>query len=233
MLDLTTFQDKTGIHFLDQSLLIRALTHPSFLNENPKQGTEDNQRLEYLGDAILDFICSEWLYHRFPEATEGRLTRLRASLVRTETLAEFAAQCNLDEALLLGKGEEENGGRKRPNNLCAAFEAFSGALFLDQGIQAVRSFVKPLFHTALEDILRQESDKDPKSLLQEWAQAHMGTLPSYKTIDSTGPDHAKQFTVAVFIGNRQYAVGIGSSKQAAAQVAAKHTLNQLASADLE
>jgi ribonuclease-3 len=233
MLDLTTFQNKTGIHFLDQSLLIRALTHPSFLNENPKQGTEDNQRLEYLGDAILDFICSEWLYHRFPEATEGRLTRLRASLVRTETLAAFAAQCGLNEALLLGKGEEENGGRKRPNNLCAAFEAYSGALFLDQGIQSIRGFVKPMFHTALEDILHQESDKDPKSLLQEWAQAHMGTLPSYKTIDSTGPDHAKQFTVAVFIGSRQYAIGIGSSKQAAAQVAAKHTLNQLVSADLE
>ena len=233
MLDLTTFQDRTGIHFLDQSLLIRALTHPSYLNENPRQGTEDNQRLEYLGDAILDFICSEWLYHRFPEATEGRLTRLRASLVRTETLAAYAAQCGLDEALLLGKGEEENGGRKRPNNLCAAFEAYAGALFLDQGIQAIGTFVKPLFHTTLEEILRQESDKDPKSLLQEWAQAHLGTLPSYKTIDSTGPDHAKQFTVAVFIGNQQYAVGIGSSKQAAAQVAAQQTLNQLASADLE
>ena len=139
MLDLHTFQDRIGISFRDQSLLVRALTHPSFLNENPKQGTEDNQRLEYLGDAVLDFICSEWLYHRFPEATEGKLTRLRASLVRTETLAALAANCDLDEALLLGKGEEENGGRKRPNNLCAAFEAYAGALFLDQDMALVSS----------------------------------------------------------------------------------------------
>jgi ribonuclease-3 len=233
MLDLHTIQDRIGVHFHDQSLLLRALTHPSFLNENPKQGTEDNQRLEYLGDAVLDFICSEWLYHRFPEATEGRLTRLRASLVRTETLAALAADCSLNEALLLGKGEEENGGRKRPNNLCAAFEAYVGALFLDQGIQAIRDFVKPLFDAALEEILHQVSDKDPKSLLQEWAQAHLGTLPSYKTINSSGPDHAKQFTVAVFIGNKQYAVGIGPSKQAAAQLAARQTLNQLSSIDFE
>ncbi len=227
MTHIITLQQHIGLSFNDQSLLLRALTHPSYLNEHPDQGLEDNQRLEFLGDAILDFISGEWLYHRFPEAPEGRLTRLRAALVRSETLANFAAQCQIDKALLLGHGEEENRGRLRPSNLCAAFEALTGALYLDKGIQAVRDFVQPLLETALEDILRFDLDKDPKSMLQEWSQAHLGLTPIYRTVSSHGPDHAKEFTVAVFIGDERYGEGIGPSKQAAAQVAAQQVLSSL------
>ncbi len=230
-MDLSAFQNNIGLHFRDQSLLLRALTHPSYLNEHPKQGLEDNQRLEFLGDAILDFISSEWLYHRFPEAPEGRLTRLRAALVRTETLAELAVKCHINEALLLGKGEEESGGRKRQTNLCAAYEAFIGALYLDQGIEVVRDFVQPQFQETLERVLQLEMDKDPKSQLQEWAQAHLGLLPVYKTVRSEGPDHAKRFTIAVFIGDKRYAEGSGPNKQAAAQQAARQALRKLQAVD--
>ncbi len=221
------FEELSGLAFGDRSLLLRALTHPSYLNEHPEEGLEDNQRLEFLGDAVLDFISGELLYHRFPEAPEGRLTRLRAALVRTETLARFAKECHIGQALMLGRGEEESGGRQRANNLCAAFEAVVGALYLDQGIEAVRAFVGPLFESALSEIVRLELDKDAKSRLQEWSQANLGTTPSYQTVDSRGPDHAKEFTVAVFIDGQRYGVGVGPSKQAAAQAAARETLIML------
>lgn len=217
--------------FLDQSLLTRALTHPSYLNENPYSGLEDNQRLEFLGDAILDFISGELLYHRFPEAPEGRLTRLRAALVRKEMLAEFARQIRLADVMLLGHGEEENHGRFRDGNLCNTFEALIGALYLDQGISAVREFMIPLFNDALGEIVRLDLDKDAKSRLQEFTQRHLGLTPTYETVKSAGPDHAKVFTVVVILGDRKYAEGDGSSKQVAAQTAALKTLKILSQDD--
>jgi ribonuclease-3 len=226
-MDVTEFENENNLHFHDKSLLIRALTHPSYLNENPNAGLEDNQRLEFLGDAVLDFISGELLYHRFPEAPEGRLTRLRAALVRTETLARFAQDCGLGDVLYLGHGEMDSGGRTRATNLCATFEALSGALYLDQGMPAVEAFVLPYFSGALDDIVRLELDKDAKSRLQEWSQAHLNLTPSYETIDSRGPDHAKEFTVAVIIDGEQYAHGTGPSKQAAAQEAAQRALELL------
>lgn len=226
----TEFQTHTGKQFVDQSLLLRALTHPSYLNEHPTDGLEDNQRLEFLGDAVLDFVSGELLYHKYPEAPEGRMTRLRAALVRTETLAEFAKTCFVNEALLLGRGEEDSGGRERANNLCAAFEAIMGALYLDQGVEAVRDFVTPLFNEALNEIVQFELDKDAKSKLQEWSQANLGITPNYQTVDSRGPDHAKEFTVAVIIGEKEYARGTGSSKQTAAQEAAREALDILEAA---
>ncbi len=226
-MDVTEFENENNLHFHDKSLLIRALTHPSYLNENPNAGLEDNQRLEFLGDAVLDFISGELLYHRFPEAPEGRLTRLRAALVRTETLARFARDCGLGDVLHLGHGEEDSGGRTRATNLCATFEALSGALYLDQGMPSVEAFVLPYFSEALDDIVRLELDKDAKSRLQEWSQAHLNLTPSYETIDSRGPDHAKEFTVAVIIDGEQYAHGTGPSKQAAAQEAAQRALERL------
>jgi ribonuclease-3 len=227
MNDLKTFQENNHITFKDQSLLLRALTHASYLNEHPRDGLEDNERLEFLGDAVLDFISGELLYHRFPEAPEGYLTRLRAALVRTETLAEFARECEIGETLLLGHGEAENGGRIRNGNLCAAFEAVTGALYLDQGVGVVREFVLPFFENTLEEIVRDELDKDPKSKLQEWTQANLGLTPSYQTVDSRGPDHQKIFTVAVSIGDKVYAQGVGASKQTAAQQAAEQALEIL------
>lgn len=227
--NLTCLQESTGIRFNDQVILQRSLTHPSYRNEHPHKGLQDNERLEFLGDAVLDFISGEWLYHHFPESSEGYLTRMRAALVRTETLADFSVQFSLDKALLLGRGEEDSGGRQRAGNVCAVFEAFIGALYLDQGLPAVCNLVYPLFEAALQNILRYDLHKDPKSLLQEWSQANMGMTPSYRTISSQGPDHAKFFTVAVYIGDQCYAEGSGPNKQAAAQAAAQQALESLPS----
>lgn len=226
-MDLLKFQVQNGLQFHDTKLLSRSLTHPSYVNEHPDSTGEDNERLEFLGDAVLDFVSGEYLFHRFPQESEGYLTRLRAALVRTERLARFAVHCGVGEYLRLGKGEEENEGRHREANLCAAFEAVIGALFLDQGIESVHAFIIPFFDEALEEILRLELDKDPKSILQEWSQAHLGITPTYQTIGASGPDHAKEFTVAVILGDKTYAEGLDPSKQAAAQVAAQRALEIL------
>ncbi|HVO71179.1 MAG TPA: ribonuclease III [Aggregatilineaceae bacterium] len=232
MSDLAQIQERLGVTFDDLSLLQRALTHRSYINEHPGHALEDNERLEFLGDAVLDFVSGAWLYHRFPEMDEGRLTRLRAGLVRTETLAEFAQHFGLGGALLLGRGEDESGGRARSRNLCGAFEALVGALYLDQGMEAARTFVEPLFGPALEDILGRAADKDPKSLFQEWSQATLGLTPIYRTADSQGPDHAKQFTVEVVIGSTVIAQGTGHSKQIAAQAAARQALEAIEAGDI-
>ncbi|NDJ33847.1 MAG: ribonuclease III, partial [Chloroflexi bacterium] len=181
MLALDDLQDHLGIRFDNLELLQRAMTHRSYVNENMELGLPDNQRLEFLGDAVLDFIAGELLFHQFPDEQEGRLTRLRAALVRTETLAAFAEECRLNEALMLGRGEEENGGRTRTSNLCDAFEALVGALYLDQGIEAASRLAVPLLHSALDDVVRNEMDKDAKSSLQEWSQRHLNTVPTYET----------------------------------------------------
>jgi len=224
--DLEKIQHKLGIHFQDQSLLLRALTHRSFLNENPEIALEDNQRLEFLGDAVLDFTTAAWLYHHFPEFQEGRMTSLRAALVRTPTLAKFARQINLGQYLHLGKGETESGGRERDANLCDAFEALVGALYLDGGLKAVEKMVYPFLNQETERVLAAELDRDPKSCFQEWSQGELGITPRYRTLKATGPDHARTFTVAVYLGEEIYGKGRGSSKQAAAQAAAANALER-------
>jgi ribonuclease-3 len=216
-----------NLTFEDKTLLQRALTHRSYLNENQEHPLQDNERLEYLGDAVLDFVVGEYLYHRFPEHNEGTLTSLRAALVCTRSLAEFAVQIGLGEHLLLGRGEDEGGGRKRPAVLCGAFEALVGALYLDQGPAKVREFVMPLFEPALEHVLSNNLDKDAKSLLQELSQAYLGHTPRYPTVDTSGPDHDKVFTVAVTINGVTYGKGSGRSKQLAAQNAAEEAIDQL------
>jgi len=227
LVDPIEFSKRVGVEFNDTLLLTRSLTHPSYFNEHSEAMDSDNQRLEFLGDAVLSFISGEWLYGRFPDDSEGRLTRLRASLVRTERLAGFAKQISLGDSLLLGKGETENGGRTRDGNLCAAFEAFIGAVYLDGGIEVARQFVVPFLDAALEEILRLELDRDAKSLLQEWCQEHLGITPSYKILAAEGPDHAKHFTVAVFVGSGKAAEGHGANKQIAAQDAARLALQHL------
>jgi ribonuclease-3 len=188
---------------------------------------DDNERLEFLGDAVLDFVIGEYLYNRFPTEDEGMLTSLRAALVCTRSLAEFADQVGLGEHLLLGHGEDEGGGRERPAVLCGAFEALIGALYLDQGLVMVNDFVMPLAQPALEHILRNNLDKDAKSILQELSQAHLGHTPRYRTVNARGPDHDKVFTVGVTINGVTYGRGQGRSKQLAAQAAATEALNQL------
>jgi ribonuclease-3 len=225
--DLQDHIARLGVTFNDVSLLQRALTHRSYLNEHPDEPLEDNERLEFLGDSVLDFIAAEWLYERFPEMTEGNLTRLRAGLVRNETLAGYASAVGIDDMLRLGKGEEESGGRSRLRNLGGAFEAVAGALYLDQGLEAVRQFVRPWFIPVLDDMLRGQSDKDAKSRLQEWSQANLSLTPTYRTVQATGPDHEREFTLEVIIGNRVYGVGKGRNKQVAAQAAAQAALESI------
>jgi ribonuclease-3 len=214
--------------FHDSSLLQRALTHRSYVNEHPEV-LEDNERLEFLGDAVLDFVTGAFLYHRYPEMAEGRLTRLRSALVRTEQLAVFSQAVGLGPLIRLGRGEEA--GPARPTLLCAAFEAVIGAYFLDAGIEAVRAYVEPLFMPAAEQILRADKDTDAKSLLQEWAQAKRSQTPRYSTLAATGPDHEKTFTVEVRIGEEVFGVGAGPNKQAAAQAAAQAGLKKVEGLD--
>jgi ribonuclease-3 len=215
------------LSFSDKALLQRALTHRSYINENPDYALEDNERLEFLGDAVLDFVTAEYLYDHFPEMAEGRLTNLRSALVRTEQLGEFANRVRLGDFLLLGRGEDESGGRERLTLLCDAFEAVVGALYLDQGLAVTRKFICGFIEPALHEILNSETDKDAKSRLQELAQSHYRLTPTYRTIKEQGPDHAKEFTVEAVIGKKIYGRGIGFSKQAAAQEAARAALEVL------
>lgn len=226
MTELETLQNRIGVHLGDLSLLLRALTHRSYVNENPSDSLEDNERLEFLGDAVIDLITSEMLYHRFPEMPEGRLTSLRAALVRTETLARLAAYLGLGEVLRLGRGEAEHGGRSRPANLCGALEALIGAVYLDQGYPAAREIIEPHFVPAADAILARELDRDAKSRFQEWSQAVLGETPHYETVAAVGPDHEKRFTVRVTVNGQIFGEGSGRSKQTAAQAAAQQALRK-------
>jgi ribonuclease III len=214
--------------FRDNELLLRALTHSSYANEHLTTGgapIEDNERLEFLGDAIIDFVAAKWLYHHFPNLDEGRLTSLRAALVRASTLAQFAESVNLPERVRLGKGESESGGRHRANILSDAFEALMAALYLDQGLDAVSEYFEQMIERMAPVVLTENLDRDPKSQLQEWSQATLSVTPRYKVVSAEGPDHAKTFTVEVWLGSRVAAVGTGSSKQVAEQTAARAALS--------
>lgn len=224
MITLEQFQKRLGYSFNDLRLLQRALTHRSYVNESPEDAVDDNERLEFLGDAILDVVTSEMLYHRYPEMPEGRMTSMRAALVRTETLARLASYLNVGDVIRLGRGEADHGGTSRPANLCAALESLAGAIYLDGGLQAVKKVFEPHFIPASDAILARELDRDSKSKFQEWSQANLGDTPHYQTIQEEGPDHDKKFTVQVIVGNKVYGSGIGKSKQIAAQAAAKAAL---------
>ena len=229
MPDLASFEQQHKLAFLDKSLLQRAFIHRSYLNEAENDGTlADNERLEFLGDAVLTFVVSEELFRRFPAYQEGALTNLRAALVRRETLARLAKQLHLGDYLMLGHGEEESGGRQRIATLCATFEALIGALYMDQGSEAVRNFAMALIGEELERVKKDALEKDPKSRLQEWVQSNIGLTPRYKMVESHGPDHAKTFVMQVTIAHQIYGVSAGHSKQDATQAAAAMALYRLA-----
>lgn len=228
MSDIRPLEKNLHISFSNRSLLERALTHSSYLNENPDSALEDNERLEFLGDAVLDFIVGAYLYNRFPEMKEGELTSLRAALVRSSTLADFARQLEINQYLKLGCGEEENGGRERTPLLCAAFEAVIGAIYLDKGFDAVQKLMEPMIAPKLADIREKSLHKDAKSEFQVWAQAKFNVTPHYEVIGESGPDHQKTFTVRVMVGQETWGEGSGTSKQAAAQAAARKALEQIA-----
>ncbi|RLT40755.1 MAG: ribonuclease III [Chloroflexi bacterium] len=224
---LADFAASLDFAFADPSLLQRAFVHRSYLNEAGEDfQIPDNERLEFLGDAVLGFVASELLFRRYPQRLEGELTNLRAALVRRETLARFAEELALGEFLLLGHGEEESGGRTRPATLCATFEAVVGAIYLDSGLERVREFLEDRLTAEVERVAPSALAKDPKSRLQEWIQNELGVTPRYKTVLTEGPDHARFFTVQVTADKIPYGVGRGRSKQEAAQSAAAMTLHR-------
>lgn len=217
---------RLGLPFTNLELLSRALTHRSYINENTN-AVEDNERLEFLGDAVLDFVVGAWLYNRYPEMLEGDLTRMRSALVHTEQLADFARRLNLGRALRLGRGEAAAGGRERSALLCDAFEALIGAIYLHLGIHTVMTFVDEFLVTAAEDVLANHKIEDPKSTLQEWAQSEGYSAPRYETRNISGPDHSRTFEVDVLIHEQVYGSGSGRSKHSATKDAAMDALRRL------
>lgn len=220
------FAQRVGLSFNNIRLLAQALTHRSYINEH-LDAIGDNERLEFLGDAVLDFLVGLWLYHHLPEMAEGRLTSLRAALVRNEQLAEFARKLEVGNALMLGRGEAESGGRERYSVLGSAFEAIIGALYVDSDLEAVQAFVEPFLEEAVTSILVDNTDHDPKSRLQEHTQSKgMGT-PIYESVSITGPDHQRKYVVNVLVNKQLLGTGAGHSKQAATKAAAQDALDKL------
>ncbi|MEZ4868431.1 MAG: ribonuclease III [Caldilineaceae bacterium] len=226
--DVDQLEQELGIQFRDKATLQQAFIHRSYLNElTEEHDLADNERLEFLGDSVLGFIVSRYLYEEYPEYQEGPLTNLRAALVRRETLARLATKLDFGSYLWLGHGEEESQGRDRPATLCAVFEAFVGALFVDQGIPAARDFVLSLMIEELTRVQDNALEKDPKSRLQEWVQSNMNLTPRYRMAESHGPDHDKTFVMLVLIDGKGFGVAQGRSKQEATQSAAAMALDRL------
>lgn len=224
--NFTELEQNLGFSLTNSTLLTTALTHRSYLNEN-SQVTEDNERLEFLGDAVLDLIVANYLYRTYPTMPEGEMTALRAALVRAESLAAFAKLLTIDQLLLLGLGEEDNGGRQRIPTLCAAFEAVMGAIYLEKGFAPVQNLLERLIAPALSHILENSLHKDARSEFQIWAQAQLNQTPRYEVVKVEGPDHARQFTVQVKVNDQVWGEGSGRSKQVASQAAAAVALKQI------
>jgi ribonuclease-3 len=214
--------------FRDHTLLQRSLTHSSYINEHPDAGA-DNERLEFLGDAVLNFLSGEFLYKRYPEKPEGELTPLRSALVDEPQLAKFAIALNLGSLMRLGRGAEINGGRENPNLLSSTFEALIGAYFLDTGsnVELVRAYVEPLFQAVMDYLVVSAAQVNFKSRFQAWALAEVGENPKYAIIDQSGPDHAREFTAEVRVAEHKYGEGRGRRKQDAEKSAAKQALEAL------
>ncbi len=216
-------QERLQIHFQSEPLLKQAFTHASYRNEHRRSSLQDNERLEFLGDAVLELVVSEYLYRTMPNVSEGEMTRLRAAIVCEPSLVSFAKRVHFEQFVRLGKGEERSGGRERPALLADVFEAFIGALYLDQGLDAVKAFVEKYVFP----YIGQGIAPDYKTALQEWVQQHVGTQLAYRVVDERGPAHAKQFSVEVIIGGRVMGSGVGRSKKEAEQKAAQAALHML------
>jgi len=220
----TSLEEKLGIKFNDQQLLENAFVHRSYLNENSGFKLPSNERLEFLGDAVLQVTVSEYLYKTYPNDPEGQLTNYRASIVNSKTLANVSSELGLGEYLMLSRGEEASGGRARPYLLANTFESLLGVIYLDQGLETARKFVHQHIIPKLSPIIEQSLYKDFKSRLQEVSQEKLSQTPAYQVLKEEGPDHAKNFTVGVYLGNELVGEGLGSSKQIAEQEAAKQAL---------
>jgi ribonuclease-3 len=217
---------RLGLSFQNLDLLIEALTHRSFLNENKGVVAHHNERLEFLGDAVLELAVTHFLFNRYPDKPEGDLTAFRASLVNTFSLADTAEHIGLNDMLLLSKGEAKDTGRARQIILANAFEAVLGAIYLDQGYEAAEQFIAKHLYNKIDDVIAKRAWQDAKSHFQEVAQEKRNITPSYKTLAEEGPDHDKNFTVGVFLNSEHIAEGTGRSKQEAEQSAAQAALDK-------
>ena len=218
------FEEKINVKFENKNILKQAFTHRSYLNENPSLKLEQNERLEFLGDAVLEFAITEYLYKKYPKKTEGEMTALRASLVNAVTLSRVAGGLDMDSYLFLSKGESNSMGKARQYILANAFEALIGAIYLDGGYDKVFGFLEKNLFGKVEEVIEKKLWIDAKSLFQEKAQELESVTPSYKVLSESGPDHEKVFIVGVFLGDNLIAEGNGASKQEAEQKAAKEGL---------
>jgi len=221
--DYSILEKRLNVNFKNKDLLYQAFCHRSYINENPNFYLGNNERLEFLGDAVLELIVTDYLFHHYKEA-EGKLTAWRASLVNTQSLSELARKLGFDDYLLLSKGEQKDTGKARHFILADAFEAFLGALYLDQGFEKAREFVEKNLIVRLPEIIKKGLFRDAKSLFQEKAQEKVKITPGYQVLREWGPDHAKHFIVGVFLGKEMITEGEGSSKQEAEEAAAREAL---------
>lgn len=227
MPDFVAFATQLGVSFNDLKLLIEALTHRSYLNEHRDYTGSHNERLEFLGDAVLELAATDFLFKKFPTKPEGELTAYRAALVNTVSLAESSQLLGVNDFLLLSKGESKDTGRARDVILADAFEAIIGAMYMDSGYDAAEAFIAKNIFNKIDKVIAERSYQDAKSRFQEIAQEKRGTTPSYETLSEVGPDHDKRFTVGVFIGSEEIARGEGQSKQEAEQSAAVAGLDKM------
>ncbi|OAT81273.1 ribonuclease III [Desulfotomaculum copahuensis] len=222
--NIKLLEEQLGIHWHDRELLLLALTHSSYAYESRSRGHENNQRLEFLGDAVLELVVSEHLYRTYPAHAEGELTKLRAAVVCEPSLARVARELDLGACLFMGRGEERSGGRNRPSILADAFESLLGAVYLDQGLTAARQLALTHLGPLITDVLEGRMERDYKTELQEILQQENGGALNYAILHEEGPDHDKTFTAAVFCGGREMGRGRGRSKKEAEQQAARRAL---------
>ncbi len=222
--DFPAFEERISVTFNDKALLKQAFVHRSYLNENKEFPLGHNERLEFLGDAVLELVITDYLYGKYPEKNEGELTALRSALVNANTLHAVGSQLGINDFLLLSRGEAKDTGRARQYILANTMESIIGAIYLDRGYDVAKKFIHDFITPHLDKVIEDESWIDAKSLFQEKAQEHTGITPLYKTIKEVGPDHDKHFTVGVYLKNDLIAQGEGDSKQDAEQMAARNGL---------
>lgn len=226
MIQFPDFEKKIKITFKDKNLLKQAFTHRSYINENGGNSTSHNERLEFLGDAVLELIVTDFLYKKYPGYTEGELTALRSALVNAIIISEIASEIEMNDYLLLSKGEAKDFGKARQYILANTYEALVGAIYLDQGYDVVEKFISKNLLPKTEEIVNKKLWRDAKSLVQEKAQEYVSVTPAYKVLNQSGPDHDKHFTVGIYFGSELIAEGKGKSKQEAEQKAAEAALKE-------
>ncbi len=224
MINFADFEKKTKIVFKDKNLLKQAFIHRSYINENPSAGLSHNERLEFLGDAVLELITTDFLYKKYPNYAEGELTALRSALVNAIIISEVANKAGMNDFLLLSKGETKDTGKARQYILANTYEAYVGAVYLDQGYDVANQFITKTLLPHTDEIVSKKLWRDAKSLVQEKAQEYVGFTPAYRVLHETGPDHDKHFTIGIYFGGELIAEGKGKSKQEAEQSAAMAAL---------